>query len=168
MTMSTILPLLLALYVVGLWVIVQIKARRRHRKLTILRAEANDTTTLIRIPISVKVRYPRGWWGLRTMSPMELTAGSRTLAVTTKPKGIGARLGNEWFFDAKLTNIRHASHLPLDFLHREWLVIQGVSANRPAEIAIRPVGAFDEAWAALLHAGCQSIDHPLDGIDPAP
>ena len=62
MTMSTILPLLLALYVVGLWVIVQTKARRRHRKLAILRAEANDTTTLIRIPISVKVRYPRGWW----------------------------------------------------------------------------------------------------------
>jgi hypothetical protein len=153
-------PILLAAIVLVGFIVIFIRVRQQGSRLLPVRQAASAEHVALRTDVQVKVqlrglRRGRAAWSSKTLGAMQLTIGTATVWLTTRPEGAGRALGSEWFFNARETQIER-SRLPNDPLHREWIILTGDSGGRSAKVAVKPAAPADEVWNALLHAGCQS------------
>jgi hypothetical protein len=137
-----------------LFFIIVFRIRQQAMKLKPVRKVASGELISFRVGVRVKPRLTGGFWSTKTLGAMQLTIGIEWVQLTTRPEIAGRLLGSEWFFSGPGTNIKK-SKLPSDPLRRNWIILNGISGGRKAEVAVMPVEHPDEAWEALLRVGCQ-------------
>jgi hypothetical protein len=147
------LPTWLPIVVLAGFSLVLFRVRKRHLRLAPIREPASHEVVILRTSAAVKHWLPPGTWGTKTLGFMELTVGSETVWLATRPEGLGAILGSEWYFVARETRIRRTG-LPGDHLGRDWIILQGTSAGEAVQLAVSTPLAPDVVWSALLQAGC--------------
>jgi hypothetical protein len=144
------LPVVLAGFALVLF-----RVRKRHLRLAPIRESTTHEPVFLRTRAAVKPRLQFGHWSTKTLALMELSVGSQTVWLVTRPECVGAVLGSQWYFVARETQIRRTRG-PRDPLQREWIVLHGMSGGAEVEIAVSTPIAPDIVWGALLQAGCKT------------
>ncbi len=153
--MSDILPLALVTVAVAVFLAGLLRLKKKDLRLAPIRESTTDEPVFLRTRAAVKPRLQFGLWSTKTLALMELSVGSQTVWLVTRPERVGMVLGSQWYFVARETRIRRTRG-PRDPLQREWIVLHGTSGGAEVEIAVSTPIAPDIVWGALLQAGCKT------------